>query len=98
MLQQFLGLANQIREYVPNLANIINKLTKKVSSKVLQDWTDKNTNCVIWIKNLTKNLKSLSFPEDSDSLIIESDAFDLYWGGNLKAKETNSIKRMVPYA
>lgn len=84
-----------MREYVPNLANIINKLTKKVSSKVLWDWTDKNTNCVFWIKNLTKNLKSLSFPEDSNSLIIESDAFDLYRGGNLKAKETNSIKRIV---
>lgn len=50
MLQQFLGLANQMREYVPNLTKVINGLTKKVSLKVPWDWTDEATNCVIQLK------------------------------------------------
>ena len=86
MLQQFLGLANYMREYVPSLANLINGLT-------LED-----TNCVKRTKALTKQLKPLKLPEDEDKLIIESDASHLYWGGVLKAKGTDNIEWIVQYA
>ncbi|XP_031248844.1 uncharacterized protein LOC116106625 [Pistacia vera] len=101
MLQQFLGLANYIREYVSNLANVINGLTLKVSDKVPWVLTLEDANCVKRTKVLTKQLKPLKLPEDEDKLIIESDASHLYWGGGrgvLKAKGTDNIERIVRYA
>lgn len=91
MLQQFLGLANQIREYVSNLAKVINRLTKKVSSKVPWDWTNEDTNYVIRSKNLTKNIQYLTLLKDSDSMIIESNASNLYWGRIFKPKGIDNI-------
>lgn len=90
-LQQFLKLANQMREYVFNLAKAINGLTKKVSSKVLWECTNEDTNSV----TQTKNLKYFSLLEYSSTMIIESNTSDLYQGEVLKAKGIDNIKQIV---
>ena len=87
-----------MREYVNNLAENINGLTKKTNEKFFWNLTSKDTVCVQKTKALTKTLKPFRLPKENESLIVKSDASLLYWGGVLKTKGLDNIERIARYA
>ena len=87
-LQSFLGLVNQVREYIPNLAENLKPLHKKLKKDVEYYFDKKDQEQIQKIKLLCKNLPKLYFPDENKifTYIVESDASEISYGGVLKYK------------
>ena len=85
-LQSFLGLVNQVREYIPNLAENLKPLHKKLKKDVEYYFDKKDQEQIQKIKLLCKNLPKLYFPDENKifTYIVESDASEISYGGVLK--------------
>ena len=75
-LQSFLGLVNQVREYIPKLAEHLKPLLKKLKKDVEYHFENKDKKHIKIIKNLCKKLPKLYFPDENKTFtyIVETDS------------------------
>ena len=85
-LQSFLGLVNQVREYIPKLAENLKPLQQKLKKDIEYQFDKKDQIQIQKVKLLCKNLPKLYFPDENKKFtyIIESDASEKSYGGILK--------------
>jgi len=87
-LQSFLGLVNQVREYIPKLAENLKPLQKKLKKDVEYGFDEKDKEQIRKIKILCKKLPKLYFPDENKKFtyIVETDSSNHSYGGVLKYK------------
>ena len=87
-LQSFLGLVNQVREYIPKLAEHLKPLYKKLKKHVEYHFDNKDKEHIKNINKLCKKLPKLYFPDENKTFtyIVETDSSDHSYGGVLKYK------------
>jgi len=75
-LQSFLGLVNQVREYIPKLAENLKPLQQKLKKDIEYQFDKKDQTQIQKIKLLCKNLPKLYFPDENKKFtyIVESDS------------------------
>jgi len=83
-IQSILGLANQVRSYIPNLAKALIPLQSKLKKNEKLTWNEKDRIHLQKIKDLCSNLPKLELPTKPALWIIETDASDKNWGAVLK--------------
>nr|CAB42622.1 putative polyprotein (aspartic proteinase, reverse transcriptase, ribonuclease H) [Nicotiana tabacum] len=90
-LQSFLGLVNQVREYIPKLAENLKPLQKKLKKDIEYHFDEKDKIHIQKIKNMCKKLPKLYFPDEKKQFtyIVETDSSDHSYGGVLKYKYDN---------
>ena len=92
-LQRFLGILTYASDYIPKLAAIRAPLQAKLRKDIPWEWKDSDTSYINKVKKNLKSFPKLYHPEPDDKLIIETDASGEYWGGVLKA--VNSNKELI---
>ena len=97
-LQRFLGILNYISQFCPKVAQIRQPLQAKLKKDAFWQWSDSDTAYVDKIKKAIKNLPPVHHPGPEEPLIIETDASDNYWGGILKAKQSDGLELICGYA
>ncbi|GKV01647.1 hypothetical protein SLEP1_g14186 [Rubroshorea leprosula] len=96
-VRSFLGLLNVVRDYIPNLSDLVRPLTKKLKKDAF-DWTPDDTIRVKKIKALTKNLPPLVIPDKEVQWKVYSDASDERWGGVLAFSENEGKEQVTKFA
>ena len=97
-LQRFLGILNYISQFCPKVAQIRQPLQAKLKKYAFWQWSNEDTAYVEKIKKAIKNLPPVHHPGPDEPLIIETDASDNYWGGILKAKQSDGLELICGYA
>ncbi|KAJ9562266.1 hypothetical protein OSB04_007426 [Centaurea solstitialis] len=92
-LQRFLGILTYASDYIPKLATIRAPLQVKLKKDVPWEWNDSDTNYICKVKKNLTTFPKLYHPLPEDKLIIETDASGEYWGGVLKA--INSDQELI---
>ncbi|XP_019261265.1 PREDICTED: uncharacterized protein LOC109239199 [Nicotiana attenuata] len=80
-IQQFLGIVNYVRDFIPNISTYISPLTEMLKKNALP-WGKKQDEVVKEIKEISKNVKSLYIPSDGKK-ILQTDASNEYWSAVL---------------
>ena len=93
-LQRFLGCLNYIHDFFKDLGSICKPLYNRLK-KNPEPWTEKHTLIIRLIKNKIKELPCLTIPNPEGSLIVETDASDIGFGGILKQKLKNENKEQL---
>ena len=99
-LQSFLGLVNQVREYIPKLAETLKPLQKKLKKDIEYNYDEKDKKQVQKIKLLCRELPKLQFPDENRKFIyiVEADASEYSYGGVLKYRyEAEKIEHHCRY-
>ena len=81
-LQSFLGLVNQVREYIPKLAENLKPLQQKLKKDIEYQFDKKDQIQIQKVKLLCKNLPKLYFPDENKKFtyIVESDVSEKSYG------------------
>ena len=82
-IQQFLGIINYVRDFIPRCANHTSQLSKLLKKQVAYNWGPDQTAAVKALKEISKNPPPLKIPEKDSSLILQTDASDFHWGALL---------------
>nr|KYP34603.1 polyprotein [Cajanus cajan] len=77
-IQQFLGILNYIRDFIPKVARYTSPLSQMLK-KDSPPWGPEQTQVVQEIKKIAQNLPALKIPGNGKR-IIQADASDHYWG------------------
>jgi len=77
-IQQFLGILNYIRDFIPNISHHTSKLSKLLK-KNAPPWGDEQTEAVKILKEIAKNPPPLKIPGEGKR-ILQTNASDHYWG------------------
>ncbi|XP_070025490.1 uncharacterized mitochondrial protein AtMg00860-like [Nicotiana sylvestris] len=80
-IQQFLGIVNYVRDFIPNISTYISPLTEMLN-KNAPPWGKKQDKEIKEIKEISKNVKSIYIPSDSKK-ILQTDASNEYWSAVL---------------
>ncbi|KAH6784619.1 hypothetical protein C2S52_009578 [Perilla frutescens var. hirtella] len=83
-IQQFLGIINYIKDFIPNCSAHTSKLSKLLKKNV-HDWGDAQTTAIKHFKAACQTLHSLRIPS-SGQQILQTDASDEHWGAILLEK------------
>ncbi|RDX84614.1 hypothetical protein CR513_34316, partial [Mucuna pruriens] len=83
-IQQFLGIVNYIRDFIPHVAKYTNVLSKLLK-KNLPSWGTEQTNAVQRLKKIAQSPPALKIPGEGDR-ILQTDASDNFWGAVLIEK------------
>ncbi|KAA3471268.1 polyprotein [Gossypium australe] len=76
-VQQFLGVVNYLRDFIPKISKYINPLTKMLK-KNPPPWSMTQTKAVQILKEKLQHLPALQIPSDGKR-ILQTDASDKYW-------------------
>lgn len=96
-LQRFLGVLTYAETYIEKLAAMRKPLQAKLKKDVIWNWSNADTDYIKKIKKVLINFPKLYLPNIEDSLIIETDASDEFWGGVLKAKNPKNEEQICRY-
>nr|WNO44364.1 Polymerase polyprotein [Dahlia mosaic virus] len=96
-LQRFLGVLTYADSYIPKLAEKRKPLQVKLKKDQVWSWSQSDTDYIKKIKKGLINFPKLYLPKPEDSLIIETDASDNFWGGVLKAQTTEGQELICRY-
>ncbi|RDX74283.1 hypothetical protein CR513_45988, partial [Mucuna pruriens] len=83
-IQQFLGIVNYIRDFIPRVAKYTSVLSRLLK-KDPPSWGSKQTNAVQELKKIAQSPPALKIPGEGDR-ILQTDASDNYWGAVLIEK------------
>ncbi|XP_075099182.1 putative mitochondrial protein AtMg00860 [Nicotiana tabacum] len=75
-IQQFLGVVNYVRDFIPNISTYISPLTEMLK-KNAPSWGKKQDEVVRKINEISKNVKSLYIPSEGKK-ILQTDANNEY--------------------
>jgi hypothetical protein len=76
-VQQFLGIVQYLRNFIPRVAQMTRPL-QLMLKKDEDPWTEKQTQAVRQLKTTTQNLSTLVIPSTGHR-ILQTDANDQYW-------------------
>jgi len=76
-IQQFLGIVQYLRNFIPRVAQMTRPL-QLMLKKNTDSWIEKHTQAVRKLKTTTQNLPALVIPSTSQR-ILQTDASDKYW-------------------
>lgn len=93
-LQRFLGCVNYVADFIPNIRIICAPLFKRLRKNSLP-WSEEMSHSVREVKRLVQSLPCLGIPDPDASLIIETDASELGYGGILKQVKPQSSKEQI---
>ena len=82
-LQRFLGSLNYVSKFYPNLRTSIEPLFQRLKKNPFH-WTEEHTRIIKQVKTQVKELPCLGILHPDAFPIIETDAFDIGYGGILK--------------
>jgi len=85
-LQRFLDYRNYVSDFFPNLQHLCAPLYRRLRKNPIP-WTSEHTKIVQQVKDKVKSLPCLSIPNPAASIIVETDASDIGYGGILKRKK-----------
>ena len=91
-VQQFLGLCNYYRWFVPNFSAIASPLTELTSKSVMFRWTEAANLAFLTLKTALTTAPVLSFPLPSGEYLLDTDASDLAVGGVLSQVQDGEEK------
>ena len=76
-IQQFIGIVNYLRDFVPHLSTFISLLNKMLRKDPPQ-WTQDQTEAVKKLKKIMQSLPPLQIPSD-EKRILQTNASDKHW-------------------
>ena len=91
-VQQFLGLCNYYRRFVPNFSAIASPLTELTSKSVMFRWTEAANLAFVTLKTALTTAPVLSFPLPSGEYLLDTDVSDLVVGGVLSQVQDGEEK------
>ncbi|KAH9649269.1 hypothetical protein KPL70_025920 [Citrus sinensis] len=94
-VQQFLGIINYIRDFIPHVDHYTHHLSALLKKKPLE-WNADHTNAVTTLKQIAQNPPPLKLITDGKR-ILQTDASDESWGAIL-LEEINSKEHFIAYA
>lgn len=97
-LRSFLGLANYMNKFIPNLATIDEPLRRLLVKEVKFDWSPEQANAFNQIKKAMSNVKKLGFYRVEDRTAVISDASPVGLGALLVQFDLNGVHRVVSFA
>lgn len=97
-LRSFLGLANYMNKFIPNLATIDEPLRRLLVKDVKFDWSSEQANAFNQIKRAMGNVDKLGFYRVEDRTAVISDASPVALGALLVQFDQNGIHRVVSFA
>ncbi|KAK0589638.1 hypothetical protein LWI29_016640 [Acer saccharum] len=80
-VQQFLGIVNYIRDFIPH-ASHYNSTVSILLKKHPPSWSSCHTEVVIKLKEIAQSPPALTIPS-TGQLILQTDASDIFWGAIL---------------
>ncbi|KAH0729906.1 hypothetical protein KY289_001094 [Solanum tuberosum] len=89
-LQQFLGVINYVRDFIPDVFTYISLLTKMLTKKA-PAWGKDLDDAVCKIKNSSKEVKTLHIPSDGLK-ILQTDSSNEYWSAILLEEKDGQWK------
>jgi hypothetical protein len=95
-LQRYLGSLNYVSEYFYNLRKRCRPFFERLQNKP-PPWTDIHTQIVRQIKKYVNTLPCLGLPSPDSFKIVETDAFELGYGGILKQKVLESNQEQIVF-
>ena len=96
-VQQFLGLCNYYRRFVPNFSAIASPLTELTSKSVMFRWTEAANLAFLTLKTALTTAPVLSFPLPSGEYLLDTDASDLAVGGDL-SQVRDGEEKVIAYS
>ncbi|KAH9698124.1 hypothetical protein KPL71_023892 [Citrus sinensis] len=94
-VQQFLGIINYIRDFIPRVNHYTRHLSALLKKKPLE-WNADHTTAVTTLKQIVENPPPLKLITDGKR-ILQTDASDESWGAIL-LKELNDKEHFIAYA
>ena len=94
-VQQFLGIINYIRDFIPHVDHYTRHLSALLKKKP-PEWNDDHTNAVTTLKKIAQNPPPLKLIADGKR-ILQTDASDESWGAIL-LEELNGKEHFIAYA
>ncbi|CDP19016.1 unnamed protein product [Coffea canephora] len=95
-VQQFLGLVNYVREFIPKAAKHISPLTKMLK-KAPPSWGSSQTQAIQKLKQELVNLPTLHIPTEGKK-ILQTDASDKYWGAVLLEEDNKGTRHYCGFS
>ncbi|KAG8492316.1 hypothetical protein CXB51_009828 [Gossypium anomalum] len=93
-IQQFIGIVNYVRDFIPKVSKYTNPL-RKLLKKDPPPWSSSQTKALQRLKELSQDLPHLKIPSDGKR-ILQTDANDKYWGAIL-FEETDGKRYLCGY-
>ena len=78
MIHKFLGCLNYSSSFIKDLTKERHELQKLLTKKNQIRWSEKHTIIVKRLKNICSGLPKLRFPNESDNLVLQTDASNKY--------------------
>ncbi|KAH9680193.1 hypothetical protein KPL71_026462 [Citrus sinensis] len=95
IVQQFLGIINYIRDFIPHVDHYTHHLSALLKKKP-PEWNTDHTNAVTTLKQIAQNPPPLKLITNGKR-ILQTDASDDSWGAIL-LEETNGKEHFIAYA
>lgn len=97
-LRSFLGLANYMNKFIPNLATIDQPLRKLLSKGAKFEWTKDQADSFSMIKAALSNVQNLGFYRLEDKTVVIADASPHGLGALLVQYDKDNEHRVVSFA
>ncbi|KAK0606560.1 hypothetical protein LWI29_000648 [Acer saccharum] len=94
-VQQFLGIVNYVRDFIPHVSQytlVLSTLLKKRPPP----WDSSHTEAIVKLKEISQSPPALTIPS-SGQLILQTDASDIFWGAVL-IEDRDSQRRYCGHA
>ncbi|KAF9760811.1 Retrovirus-related Pol polyprotein from transposon opus, partial [Nosema granulosis] len=93
-LRRFLGLTGWFRDFIPNYAYRVARLTEALKKDVKWEWSEDMENAFIDVKQGLRDMKKLKIPDKNNNFRVRTDACDTGIGAILL--QENKDGRWVP--
>jgi hypothetical protein len=97
-IQQFLGLANYYRKFIPNFSKCTSPLTRLLRKDISFDWTPEVQLAFDSLKRAFTSAPVLRYFDPSLPITIETDASDFAMGAVLQQPSALDDKKLHPVA
>ncbi|KAK0571696.1 hypothetical protein LWI29_020167 [Acer saccharum] len=80
-VQQFLGIVNYVRDFIPHVSHYTSILST-LFKKRPPPWSSSHTEAIAKLKEISQSPPALTIPS-SGQLVLQTDASDIFWGAVL---------------
>ncbi|KAK0573432.1 hypothetical protein LWI29_007951 [Acer saccharum] len=80
-VQQFLGIVNYVRDFIPHVSHYTSVLSTLLK-KSPPPWSSSHTEAIIKLKEISQSPPTLTIPS-SGQLVLQTNASDIFWGAVL---------------
>ena len=87
-MQRFLGSLNYVSDFIQDLSQLCAPLRQRLKKNPVL-WNENHTKIVKTVKSRVKTLPCLTLADHKAFKIVETDAFDIGFGGILKQRSNN---------